>query len=150
MAVVLFCSSIMNQLARLLQRKNIKTVEQPSLKIKHLMRIVKDPVGSNVPGIYKTPCSCGLTYIEQTGRTVAIREKEHKHHLQLGNVELSMVTQQGWDKAHTIWFEEVTLLYKSSNWSERAIQESMEIRLTEGVMNKEDGVRLSTAWLPAH
>lgn len=137
-AVVPFCGTITNWQMGLLRRKNIKAVARPPLKIKHLMCIMKDPLGLNAPGIYNTPCSCG-----QSGTTVVIRETEHKHHLCLRNVDKSAVALHGWNTGHTIKFEETVLLYRSSNWIERTIQESLEIQLCPYTMNKEDGLTMT-------
>lgn len=45
-------------------------------------------------------------YIGQTGRTVAITEQEHKHHLRLGNTNKSAVAQQGWETGHKILLDD--------------------------------------------
>lgn len=71
---------------------------------------------------------------------MGIRQKEHKRHLWLGNTELSAVAQHGWDTGHMIHFEETAILHKLSSWHERVNRESMEIYLTKGILNKEDGV----------
>lgn len=141
--MVPFCSTITNWL---LKRTDINTVSCPPLKIKHMMRSVKDLLGRNVPDIYKIPCSCSLSYIGQTGGNVAISEKEHKRHLRLGIVDKSALVDTG----HIIWFAETVVLHKSSKWGERIIRESLEILLAYKVINKEDGLRLSMAWFLAY
>lgn len=78
-----------------------------------------------------------------------IREAEHKCHLCLGNTDKSEIALYGLNMGHTIKFEETTLLHRSSNWREGAIYESLEIQLCARTMNKENGVALSEAWLPA-
>lgn len=130
-----------------MQRRNIRTISRPPLKIKHVRRLVKDLLGLNVPGIYKIPCSCGLSYIlGQTGKTVAIRENEHQCHLRIGNMDKLALAQHGWDTRHTICLAETAVLYVSSIYRERVIRESMEIHLTDDILNKEDDMRLSTAY----
>lgn len=46
-AVVPSCSTTTNRLTRLLKRQNVKVVAKPPLKIKHLIRPVKDSLGLN-------------------------------------------------------------------------------------------------------
>lgn len=73
-AVIPFCGSTSNRMTRILAHHNIKTVTRPFLKIKDLMRLVKDPLGLHVPGVYQIPCACGKVFVGQTGRTITIRE----------------------------------------------------------------------------
>lgn len=73
---------------------------------------VKDTLGLNILGVYNIPCLCGHLYIGQTGRTVTIREIEHKRHLPLGNTEKSAIAQHGLNTGHMVKFEETALLHK--------------------------------------
>lgn len=41
-------------------------------------------------------------------------------------------------------------LWQSEDWHKRIIWEALEIVLTEQLMNHEEGVHLSSAWLPLH
>lgn len=68
-AIVSFCNTITNCLTCLLQRRKIKMVLRPPLKMKHLMKSVQDPLGLHVPGVYKALCDCGVSYVGQAGRT---------------------------------------------------------------------------------
>lgn len=72
------------------------------------MRPVKDPLGINAPSVYNMPYLCGNSYIEQAGRTVVIREAEHKHHLHFGTLDKSAVALRSWNMGHTIRFEETS------------------------------------------
>lgn len=54
-AVIPFCSSVSNQVVRLPRRHNIKTV------------YANNPLGPDVPGVYKIPCTCGSVYLGQAG-----------------------------------------------------------------------------------
>lgn len=53
------------------------------------------------------------------------------------------------EMARSILLDNPTILCKSSFYGTRIIRESTEIQLRDGVINKEDGARLSKAWLPA-
>lgn len=92
-AVVPFCVSVTNRITWLLRHKNLRTVTCPVQKIKDLMGSVEDPLGLWVPVGYQIPCSCGKSYIAQTGRAVTIREQEHKWPLKMGNIEKSAIAQ---------------------------------------------------------
>lgn len=91
---------------------------QIPLKNKQLMRPVNNPFSLNAPGIYNISCSCGHSYIGQTGWTVSIQKTEHRHHLYLWDLEKSVVVLHGWITGHTIKFEGSALLYRSLNWQQ--------------------------------
>lgn len=47
-----FGDTVANRLSRLLQRKSVKVVTGPPLKVKQLLHPVKDSLGVNIPGVY--------------------------------------------------------------------------------------------------
>lgn len=50
----------------------------PQTEIKLVLWLVQEPLGLQVPGVYKIPCVCRAHYIGQMGRSVMIRRKEQK------------------------------------------------------------------------
>lgn len=48
---------------------------------------------------------------------------------------------------HTISFDKIEILYQSPSWELRLVCESLEIKLHQGVLHREEGALLSTAWL---
>ena len=70
------------------------------------MQPVKDILGLGVPSVYEIPCSCGLTYIGQTGRSTEIRCREHQHYLRLGQEEKSALVKHAWETGSRIYFNE--------------------------------------------
>lgn len=144
-AVVSYCSTVINCLTSLLQRRKIKTVSCPLTKTKLLMRSVKDLLGLNVPGVFKVPCMCRSRYLGQAGRSVLIRQREHWWHLHLGNIEKSTLAHQSWHTGHTICFQDTEVLYKSMAWKVRMVRESLKNPLRQTITNEKDGVKLSSA-----
>lgn len=103
------------------------------------MRSVKNPLGLVVLGIHKIPCLCWLCYIGQVGRSMSGRKKEHQRHLRLRNQFCHTI-----DGPQVIPFVlQIKILYKSSVRSARVIRESLEIHLTQEVVNKKEGLTLS-------
>lgn len=49
----------------------------------------------------------------------------------------------------SILFNKTEMLYRSDNWGFRITGESLERLLVEQALNREEGVRLSSTWLPA-
>lgn len=48
---------------------------------------------------------------------------------------------------HEIRFADTKKLFQSSNCAEQAVHELLEIRVTAGVLNHEEGLCLCSAWL---
>lgn len=108
------------------------------------MRSVKDPLGLNVPEVYKIPYMCGAWYIGQTGRIVNIRANEHQRHVRFGNTEKSALAHHCWMAGHHIQFDRTELLYKSPSWNVRLIRESLETAITQGAIIKKTGTNWVT------
>lgn len=75
---------------------------------------------------------------------------EHKHHLWLGQTEKWAVAQHYWTFGHQARFEDMLVLFHSDNWLPCVIRESLEIALLDKSLNQEEGLKLSTAWLPLY
>jgi len=62
-----------------MRKYDIKTVFNANIKIESSFGNSKDKIpGMQTPGVYEIPCSCGKSYIGQTGRAIEIRIKEHE------------------------------------------------------------------------
>jgi predicted GIY-YIG superfamily endonuclease len=46
---------------------------------------------------YSIPCECGRSYIGETGRTLAVRLREHRHSLKEGRLEKSKLVQRAYE-----------------------------------------------------
>lgn len=99
-AVVPFCHTITNRLARLLSCRNIRTTLYPLAKLRQRLRLVKDRLSLKDPGVCRIPCECGVSYIGQTGRLVSVRITERKCHTRLGQTEKSEIAQHCWVHGH--------------------------------------------------
>jgi len=69
------------QLSRMLAKHNIKSVTVPPREICSYLPPVKDALGLRTPGVYSSPCEYGKVYIEQSGKSIQIRIKEHNRHI---------------------------------------------------------------------
>lgn len=64
-------------------------------------------------------------------------------------MEKSALVSYVWEMGHKISFQDTTVLNKSSTWGTKMIMEFLEIFLCTDIINKEDGARLNSAYLPA-
>ena len=63
----------------------------------------KDPVPQEerVGVVYKIPCrDCSQTYVGQSGRTLAMRLKEHQRAVRNGDVNASAIAKHVWNEQH--------------------------------------------------
>ena len=67
-------------------------------------------------------------YIDQTGRTVEHRLKEHRRTLVSGDVNLSAVTQHAVDEGHDIDWSSATVIDGHPNFHQRCALEAWHIR----------------------
>ncbi|GJQ75534.1 hypothetical protein Trydic_g17619 [Trypoxylus dichotomus] len=98
--------------------------------------------------IYKIPCSCGLIYISETGRSVKTHTKEHKRCLKSGHVSSSAVAEYHIRTGHNILFEETSIIEKNPHFYGKKIKEVMEIHKYPDNINREDEYHLSPIWKP--
>lgn len=82
-----------------------------------------------MPGVYRIPCVYGVSYIGQTGKTVAERCKEHLR-IQLGYPNKSALTEHSLVKDHESLFALTTVLAMSSFHGKCIVQEALEIHST--------------------
>lgn len=62
---------------------------------------------------------------------------------------MSALAYHSWTVGHNICFEETKILHKSLSRGTRILREFLELQLSQTIINKEEGAKLSAAWLPA-
>ena len=101
----------------------------------------------NVEGMYSIPCSCGKSYVGQTGRSVTSRLKEHKRAILHRDTEKSAVAEHAYSEdGHQILIDETQVLAKEKFYHRRLIREAIEIEKCPQNFNRVDGVKLSQTW----
>lgn len=107
------------------------------------MGFLKDSLGLGISEVYKILWSCGAECIGHTGRSIAVRQKEHQKYLHLGQTEKSALAHHGCSTGNAICFDNTEILVNVSSFDIRLVRESLEIRLEADAINKDDGMRLS-------
>jgi hypothetical protein len=96
---------------------DIKCVGLQPRKISSFLRPVKDDLGLGTTGVYNITCECGHVYIEQTGRSIRTRIKEHHRHIRLGHPDKSAVAEGRFHHTHLIKFQETWILCTGSAYT---------------------------------
>ncbi|PSN29967.1 hypothetical protein C0J52_27938 [Blattella germanica] len=85
---------VTDRIGKILKKRDIRTVFNTSNKLHSRLVNVKDrPARLATAGIYSIPCSCGLLYIRQTGRTAEERRKEHIRYCKLHQDNVAEATR---------------------------------------------------------
>jgi hypothetical protein len=144
-----YIHGIIDHISKLLAKKNIKTLFKPHKTLKHLFRTAKDksdPMLSQ--GVYQIPCSCGKSYIGQTGRSIKTRLKEHIADTLHNHISKSTIAEHSHTSKHLICFDQAKILASTPYYSSRIIHEALEIEKHPNNFNREDGYRLNQSWKP--
>ncbi|KAJ8962177.1 hypothetical protein NQ318_018136, partial [Aromia moschata] len=87
---------VTDKLKKTLSKKNIGVRFRTVKKIQQVLPSNKDPVPRLLTkGVYELKCTCGKSYIGQTGRSIQCRIKEPQRHTRLGNTDKSAIAEHG-------------------------------------------------------
>ena len=106
-----FIQGTINKIAKILIKKNIKTVFKPIKTLKQSFTSVKDKINPlQQSGVYKIICSCGTSYIEQTDRSFEARIKEHIVDTNHNHIAKSTIAEHSSKSKHLIHFDQTQFL----------------------------------------
>ena len=127
--------------------RNLKTI----LTAKNKTTLPKN----SYPGVYKIPCSCGITpYTGETKMKVSTRNEQHEESIRKEKWDNSGVVSHSKDCPGNIEFEKTETVKVIYNKFDRKVRESLEIQMhgchsRDGGMNLDDGQYVNTKfWTP--
>lgn len=123
----------------LLRNLNIKVVFKSNQTIKHIL--TKNSENRYNGGIYEIACmQCEKVYIGQSGRSLAIRSKEHRKAVQTADENNSIFLHVK-NCNHAINFEGSKLIFNCNNYHKRNYIESCLIKFNKNkLMNIHEGM----------
>ena len=126
---------------------NIQTI----LTSKNKMKLPKN----SFPGVYKTPCSCGITpYRGETKKRILTRNYEHQKYIEKEQWKKSGVAVHARTCEGNIEFQNTETVKVIYNRFDRKVRETLEIQrhdchITKGGMNPDKGQYVTTNfWMP--
>ena len=128
-----------DRIAKILRKFNVRTIFGTSSKISMGLRSIKDKFPLESEGIYLLKCQgCSTSYVGQTSSNVSKR---------MARIADSAIAEHFVETGHTFSFNP-KVLAKTKGQYARLVREAIEIcKLPENI-NRDDGLRLKTAWLP--
>ena len=131
----------------ILYKMNNKTFFKPHQTLNQLFRSTKDkndPLSG--PGVYEIPCSCGKSYIGQTGRSFKTQLEEHMEDTGHNWIAKSAISEHYHSTGHLICFDKSKIISLVPFHSSRIIREALEIEKHPNNFNHDDGYHLNQSW----
>ena len=128
-------------LTRVFKAHGVGTYHRPINTIRSILVHPKEktPDAQKCGLVYQVEClECPLTYIGETGRTLATRMKDH---LNLRN-PLTAVGEHCAHEHHNITKDSVKVLAREDVWLRRKVREAIEIKIGQPAMNRDQGYEL--------
>ena len=90
--------------------------------------------------IYQVPCaSCPASYVDQTGRCLGKRMKEHRKAMESGDCANSALAEHAWSHHHPVDWDKVKVLEQQPCLYHRLTLESFHIRSHPHTLNRNNG-----------
>ena len=79
-------------------------------------------------------------YIEETGRAMQDRIKEHDRDIRLARTQTSAVSEQANETGHLPNWKEVKFIDRDPHWHTRRVKEAIHIRLHPNNISRDSGI----------
>ena len=136
-------------MAKILRKKNIITQFSALGTIRQSLKSVKDDIDKQqLKGVYKIDCSCGKSYIGETGRSLQTRLKEHGTDIRNGRSRTSALAEHSSKTKHHICLESASIIAREEQPQRRKIREALEIFKHPCNLNRDSGLEISGSWIP--
>lgn len=121
-----------DKISHILRKNNIRTTFEPMSTISKCLKSVQDPIDPKChKGVYFVPCSCGKTYIGETGRSILTRIQEHAADIK-HNCSKTLALAE----------------HSSKTNHHRKFKEAVEIGKHPNNLNRDKGWKISDNWIP--
>ena len=150
-AVLPYVKGLSEQLRRCLQQQGVRAVFKSETTLRSQLVRPKDTVDpAKQDGVvYRIPCECGKVYIGETGRPMQDRIKEHDRGIRLARTETSAVSEHAHNTGTKPLWNEVKFIDRDPYYYTCRVKEAIHIRLHLNNINRDSGIEIPEAWMPA-
>ena len=144
-----YIQGVIDKIARILRRKDIITQFSTPGTIRQSMRSVKDNIDKHqLKGVYKIDCSCGKSYIDETGCSLQTRLKEHVADSRNDRSRTSALAEHSSKTKHHLYVENASIVAREEHHHRRNIREALEIMKHPHNLNRDNGIEINSSWFP--
>jgi len=112
--------------------------------ISKCLKSVKDPVDPKChKGVYMAPCSCGKTYIGETGWSIQTRIQEHAADIKHNHSKISALAEHSCKTNHHVCIENSKVVAKIDHYHHRKFREAIKIGKHPNNLNRDEGWKIS-------
>ena len=142
-----YIRGLSESLERACHHLNVKLVFKSTRTLRSLLTKVKSrTVREKIKGvIYIVKCSCGDTYVGETGRTLDVRLKKHKRAVKMDNQNNGIAVHAN-KTLHDIQWDSAEVLERKSNLYKRKFKEALHIKDENLPMNLDQGFQINPIW----
>jgi hypothetical protein len=113
-----------------------------------MMKSVKDPIDPHhQKGVYETLCSCGKSYIGETGRSFQLRINKHEADILFDWVHASVLAEHSHSTRHQLCLKSTRVLATIDNHSKHKFREAIEIVKHPNNLNRDGGWDVNGNWI---
>ena len=144
---LLYVRNLSERIERSCKDLNVKIVFQSHRTMRTILTSVKNkPAEEKVKGVvYQVDCSCGDTYIGETGRTLEVRLMEHMRAVKTQQSTNGIAVHVK-ETGHDIQWNNAQVLEQEPMWWKRRYKEALRIQAENNTMNLDQGLQLSSIW----
>ena len=130
-AVLPYVQGVSEPLRRCLEQQGIRTVSKSETTLRSHWVRPKDTVdpAKQHGVVYRIPCECSKVDIEETGRSMHERIKQHDRDIRLARTQISAVSEHAHKTGHYPLWNEVKFIDRDSHWYNCRVKEAIHIRL---------------------
>ena len=148
-AVLPYVKGLSEQLRRCLQQQGAVFKSETTLRSRLVRpKDVFDPAKQDGV-VYRIPCEFSKVYIGETGRPMQDRIKEHDRGIRLARTETSAFSEHAHNTGNKPFWNEVKFINRDPYYYTRRVKEAIHIRLHLNNINRDSGIEIPEAWMPA-
>lgn len=134
-----YMKGVSKRIQKMCQWIGIKTVFSAKCKMRSLLTRAKGkpPIEQVKSVVYEVPCECGERYIEETGRILEAKLKEHKY------ATLALHANK---HHHQILRKHIKVVEREPFWMKRKIKETLNMKRTSPGMNLDGDYQYHHIW----
>ena len=99
--------------------------------------------------VHLIPCSCGIPYIGEIGRSINKRIQEHSADIRHGRTKSPALAEHAEKTKHHICMEDSRVITRVEHFHHCKFREAIEIEKTPCMLNRDDGWKVSSCWIPS-